>query len=235
MAWNVRTSSQVSASLEIFKFPPNEQGFASIVLDASAVVPDSDGLRKLVAGTLLSKNSNNQYERYTGAGAANEVTVVDLTGLSEGTFTLTIDVNGDEQTTAAIAFDAATAAVDAAIEALSNVVAVTTAQVTAPSAGVSGGKYTVTFTSPGNQDVTVTGVDTDSTGDVTISTTTEGDIAQAVKGVLAHDVLFVDGTAKSDQPAAMAFHGEVFLANRIVDFGSLGSAARTALPTCRFD
>lgn len=128
MAWNIRTSRQVSPDLEIFKFTPNDQGFASIVLDATAVTPDADGLRKLVAGTLLSKNTTtNQYERFTG------------------------------------------------------------------------------------------------------------DAGQEIRGVLAHSVSFVDGTSKSDQPAAMAFHSEVFRADRIVDWVTHGAAARTALPTCRFD
>jgi hypothetical protein len=129
MAWNVRTSRQGAApDLEIFKFPPNEQGFASIVVDAASVAPDVNGDRQLAAGTLMSKNTtSNQYERFTGAAG------------------------------------------------------------------------------------------------------------QAVRGVLAHSVRFVDGTAKSDQPAALAFHGEVFRADRIVDFVTHGAAARTALPTCRFD
>lgn len=127
MAWNLRTSRTVSADVDIFKFPTNDQGFASIVLDSAAVAPDSNGVRKLVAGTPLSKNVNNQYERYTGAAG------------------------------------------------------------------------------------------------------------QAVRGILAHSVEFVDDTAKSDQPAAMAFHGEVFRADRIVDFATLGAALRAALPTCRFD
>lgn len=127
MAWNVRTSRVVSADVDIFKFPTNDQGFASIVLDSSAVAADTNGVRRLVAGTPLSKNVNNQYERYTGAAG------------------------------------------------------------------------------------------------------------QAVKGILAHSVEFVDDTAKSDQPAAMAFHSEIFRADRIVDFATLGAAIRTALPTCRFD
>jgi hypothetical protein len=128
-AWNVRVSRQgVQPDLEIFKFPTNAQGFASIVLDATAVAADEDGNRILKAGTLLSKNgTSNQYERFTGAGG------------------------------------------------------------------------------------------------------------QVIRGVLAHTVRFADGTSKSDQPAALAFHGEVFRADRIVDFGTHGAAARAALPTCRFD
>lgn len=128
MAWGVRVSRQgATPDLEIFKFPPNEQGFASIVVDAASVAADVNGDRKLAAGTLLSKNVNNQYERFTGADG------------------------------------------------------------------------------------------------------------QVVRGVLAHSVRFVDGTAKSDQPAALAFHSEVFRADRIVDFVTHGAAARAALPTCRFD
>lgn len=126
MAWNIRTSRQVDTDLEIFKFPPNAQGFASIVLDAAAVASGADGSRKLLAGTLLIKDgTSEQYKIYAGTGT--------------------------------------------------------------------------------------------------------------IRGVLAHPVEFADGTAKSDTPAAMAFHGEVFRADRIVNFGTHGAAARTALPTCRFD
>jgi hypothetical protein len=127
-AWNIRTSRQVSPDLEIFKFTPNDQGFASIVLDAQAVAADVNGDRRLKAGTLLSKNdATNQYERFTAA------------------------------------------------------------------------------------------------------------VGQEVRGVLAHTVEFADGTSKSDQPAAMAFHSEIFRADRIIDFGTHGAAARAAMPTCRFD
>lgn len=128
MVWGIRTSRQTAApELEIFKLPPNEQGFVSIVLDASTVAPNTDGNRILQAGTPLSKNVNNQYERFTGAAG------------------------------------------------------------------------------------------------------------QVCRGILAHRVAFPDNTAASDAPAAMAFHGEVFRADRIVDFATLGAAIRAALPTSRFD
>lgn len=126
MAWNIRTSAQVGADLEIFKFPPNAQGFASIVLDATAVASGVDGSRTLVAGTALVKDGvTNQYKQYTGSGT--------------------------------------------------------------------------------------------------------------IRGILAHRVDFADGTDKSDAPAALAFHGEVFRADRILGFTSSGATMRTALPTCRFD
>ncbi len=69
-------------------------------------------------------------------GAPNEAQVVTLTSATGGTFTLTW--NG--QTTAAIAFDAPAAAVQAALEALSNIAV---GDVTV--SGNAGGPYTVTF------------------------------------------------------------------------------------------
>lgn len=130
MAWNISSARQgVTPELEIFKFPPNAQGFASIVLDAAAVAPDSDGRRTLKAGTILTKNpTTNQYERYTG----------------------------DEEQ------------------------------------------------------------------------------ENGILGILARTIEFVDGTSKSDQPADMAFHGEVFRADRIIDFVTHQAELATSLPTCRF-
>lgn len=129
MAWNVTgPTTTVGPYKEIFKFPPNSQGFASVVLDATAVAAAGDGRRILKAGTILAKNAtSNQYERYKATAG------------------------------------------------------------------------------------------------------------QTVKGVLAVDVEFVDGTSKSDQPAPMAFHGEVFLAERIIDLTTYSTAAKAAMPTCRFD
>lgn len=100
----------------------------SVVLDASTVAADGAGRRRLLAGTLLSKNgTTNQYERFTAAGG------------------------------------------------------------------------------------------------------------QAIKGVLALDVEFLDGSAGSDTPAPMIHRDATFRADRIVDFGTHGAAARTALPTCKFE
>jgi hypothetical protein len=58
-----------------------------------------------------------------------------------------------------------------------------------------------------------------------------GDVA----GVLADDTMFASGNAQGDQPAAMFFHGCVFRSDRIVDFTTYETQARTDLPTCRFD
>jgi hypothetical protein len=67
MAWNIRTSKQVSADLEILVNQVNVDVAASIVLDATAVAPDGvTGERTLVSGTPLSKNATSgQYERFT--------------------------------------------------------------------------------------------------------------------------------------------------------------------------
>lgn len=72
----------------------------------------------------------------------NEVQVVTVTGSpTGGTFTLTFDDTGSNpQTTAGIAFDAAAADVESALEALSNLAAPDVAVT-----GSTGGPYTVTF------------------------------------------------------------------------------------------
>lgn len=128
MPFNVKGPTKVRGGyVEILKFPVGDGAMASIVLDASTVASGASGERILKGGTLLSKNVNNQYERFTGASG------------------------------------------------------------------------------------------------------------QAVKGVLAYDVEFYDDLPHSDSPAAMFFHECVFRADRIVDFGTHGAAARAALPTCRFD
>lgn len=125
MAWNIRTSRVVTPSLEIFRKPPNAQGFDSIVIDATAITAVS-GVRKLVAGTPLTKDGvTNQFKR------------------------------------------------------------------------------------------------------MTVGTET-------CAGILAHDVEVPDGTSSSDLPAALAFHGEVFRADRIVDYGTLGTDIKADLPTCLF-
>lgn len=126
MAWNIRTSSVTSADLDIFLLWPNDQGFLSIVLDASAVTADTDGVLRLRAGTPLFKNGSNQYARFTGGAG------------------------------------------------------------------------------------------------------------QTCQGILTRTIEFPDNTAKSDAPAEMAFHSEVFRADRIIDFGTLGATIRAALPRCDF-
>lgn len=94
------------------------------------------------AGTVLGKHTvSNKYGPYDGgATGVNEVQTVTITGTpAGGSFTLTY--NG--QTTAAIAFDATATAVDAALEALSNIDA---GEVTVTGGPGPGTAFTVTFT-----------------------------------------------------------------------------------------
>ena len=67
-AWNLTSSKTVSPDLEVLASAANADITADVVLDASTVTPDTDGVLRLVAGTPLSKNANNQYEKFTGAG-----------------------------------------------------------------------------------------------------------------------------------------------------------------------
>lgn len=67
-AWGLRTSRQVNAELEVLKTTDNAASVLSIVLDATAVVPDANGVRRLLAGTPVAK-SGNQYVKYTDAAA----------------------------------------------------------------------------------------------------------------------------------------------------------------------
>lgn len=128
MAFNIRTSKQISADLEILVNQVNVDVAASVVLDATAVAPDGvTGERVLKSGTILSKNATSgQYERYTKAAG------------------------------------------------------------------------------------------------------------QTVRGILTSTIRFPDGTSKSDTPAAMWHHGQWFRSDRIVDWATLGTDVKAALPTCKF-
>lgn len=71
MAWNIRTSKTLTPDLEILVNQVNVDVAASVVLDATAVAPDGNGERKLVAGTPLCKDgTSNQYRKWVTADAA---------------------------------------------------------------------------------------------------------------------------------------------------------------------
>lgn len=93
----------------------------------------------LKSGTVLARYTSGTYAGLWGpyAGQASEVQTVTITGgPTGGTFTLTL--NGE--TTAAIAYNAAAAAVESALEALPSLSAADVAVT-----GSAGGPYTVTF------------------------------------------------------------------------------------------
>jgi hypothetical protein len=165
--------------------------------------------RKLKSGIPLGKNSTTGlYEPY--AAVTNEVQTVTITGgPTGGTFTLT----WSGQTTAAIAYNATAAAVQTALEALSNIapgdVVVT---------GNAGGPYTLTWggTQLG-EDVAAPTATASFTGGtspgVTIATTTAGGAATATdgtetfKGFLFTEVSFYPGSTKVAAP--LMVHGQI--------------------------
>ncbi|MEU6979578.1 hypothetical protein [Streptomyces sp. NPDC046371] len=174
-------------------------------LEASKYQPE----RKLKSGIPLAKNSTTGlWEPY--AAVTNEVQSVTVTGApTGGTFTLTYS----GQTTAAIAYNATAAAVQSALEALSNVnpgdIVVT---------GNAGGPYTLTF---GGQylgdnvaQLTATASLTGgTTPGVTVATTTGGgtptasDGTQIFRGFLFTEVSFYPGSTKAGAP--LLVHGQI--------------------------
>ena len=165
--------------------------------------------RKLKSGIPLGKiTASGLYAPY--AAVTNEVQTLTVTGgPTGGTFTITFS----GQTTAAIAYNATAAVVQAALEALSNVdpgdIVVT---------GNAGGPWTLTY---GGQylgenvgAVTTTEAFTGgTTPDITIATTTGGDTATATDGsqifagFLFAEVSFYPGHTKA--AAALMVHGQI--------------------------
>lgn len=69
MAWNIRTSRQVTPDLEILVHQVNVDVAPSIVLDAGAAVADSNGELTMLAGTPLTK-IGNQYVPWSPTSGA---------------------------------------------------------------------------------------------------------------------------------------------------------------------
>jgi len=227
---------------EILSYPLETNVIDSIVVNATGVLADTSGpyigRRYMVAGTILSKRSDLQYERYTGAGAvtdASEVQTATVTGTpTGGTYTLAFD----GQSTTAIAFNAASADVQTALRALTNIGA-TGVNVT----GAAGGPYTITFAGTlANTQVSQITLGTNSlTGgtapSVTTATTTQGataTAAQAIAGILFDTIEFADASNASDEPVAMLRRNVSFQSSKIIDYATYTSALGTALPTCEF-
>lgn len=226
MAFNIRTSRTVGADLEILVNQIGVDVAQSIVLDASAVVPDPvTGERKLVAGTPLVKNLNNQYMAYNGATADPVVQqiVVDGTG---GQWVPTHAANA----AAALDWDASEAEVEAALAALPSITAVEVSR--GPRVGTSY-TYTVTFEDVSEASA-ITATDTLTGGAGTVTVTQSTTVAGNILGILARTEVFPDGTAQSDLPSAMWNHTQWFRSDRIVGWSSNGGAIKTALPTCKF-
>lgn len=165
--------------------------------------------RKLKSGIPLGKNATSGlFEPYSPV--TNEVQTATITGApTGGTFTLTFSA----QTTAAIAYNASAAAVQSALEALSNVnpgdIKVT---------GNAGGPYTLTFGGQylGDNVASLTATASltgGTTPGVTMATTTAGGTAtasdgtQKFAGFLYAEVAFYPGSTKAG--AALMVHGQV--------------------------
>ncbi|MCX5000998.1 hypothetical protein [Streptomyces longwoodensis] len=182
--------------------------------EASAYQPD----RKLKSGIPLGKNTTTGlYEPYNAV--TNEVQTATITGgPTGGTFTLTFS----SQTTAAIAYNATAAAVQTALENLSNI---NPGDVTVT--GNAGGPYTITF---GGQylgdnvaSITATASLTGGTSPgVTMATTTAGGTAtasdgtQKFAGFLFTEIAFHAGATKAAAP--LMVHGQIDVAKLPVAF-----------------
>lgn len=77
MPWGVETDYQRQAlpKPEILSYPLETNVIDSVVVNAAGITADSsgpyEGRRYLLAGTILSKRGDGQYERYTAAGGQN--------------------------------------------------------------------------------------------------------------------------------------------------------------------
>lgn len=174
---------------------------------------------KVKSGLPLGKlTASGLYAPY--AAQTNEVHTVTITGApTGGTFTLT----WSGQTTADIAYNATAAAVQAALEALSNIAP---GDVTVT--GSAGGPYTLTWggTHLGDDIAAPTasgaGLTGGTTPSVTVATTTAGgaagasDGSQIFAGFLATETSFYPGTTKVG--AALLRHGQVSVSKLPVPF-----------------
>jgi hypothetical protein len=176
------------------------------------------------SGIVLAKRTTDSlYQPY--AGAAAEVQTATITGApAGGTFTLTYA----GQTTAAIAYNATAAAVQTALEGLSNV---SPGDVTVT--GSAGGPYTITFGGrlAGDQPaITATASLTGGTSPgVTMATTAAGgDPTYPAAGHLFASVPISVGSTATHLGAALFNHGKVVVARLPANHG-LDQAARNRL------
>jgi hypothetical protein len=229
---------------EILSYPLETNVIDSVVLNSSGVAPDGSGpymnRRYLVAGTILSKRSDNTYEQYTGAidtDAGQQFTVSFVGPPTGGTFALGIegDTTGQQDY---VGLDATL--LQGYLDGLPQIGA-GKATVSGPVADAQGDEvYTVTLattlseipipqadssqlTGPGNQDIVV--VETQQAG---VTGT------QNVAGILYDTVEFADGSELSDEPVAMLRRNVSFKASAIIGFATYEAAVVAALSTCEF-
>jgi hypothetical protein len=228
---------------EILAYPLETNVIDSVVLNSSGVAPDASGpymnRRYLVAGTILSKRSDNTYEQYTDATDTDTGQQFSITFVGPPTGgTWALGIEGDAS--AYIAYPTTNSAVQALLDTIPQIGA-GNATVTGPTADDQGNEvYAVTLaaslselplpaadasllTGPGNQDIVI--VETQQAG-------VTG--AQTVAGILYDTVEFADGSELSDEPVAMLRRNVSFQASAIIGFATYESAVQTALPSCEF-
>lgn len=230
---------------EILSYPLETNVIDSVVLNSAGVAPDASGpfmnRRYLLAGTVLSKRSDNTYERFTNlsaAAATPQVQTVTLVGPPTGG-TFRLGVNGG--VTGALAYNIIAADLATAIGGLPATPG--GAAIGAGNVGVTlaNNVYTVTFAAAVGHELPI--MDSDATAlqgpgnqDVVVAEQTQYNPGgtQAVAGVLFDTVEFADGSELSDEPVAMLRRNVSFRASAIVDFATYQSQITAALPTCEF-
>lgn len=180
------------------------------------------------SGTVLAKLANGLYGPYN---ANDELQTVTITGTpTGGTFTLTFD----GQTTAGIAYNAAAAAVQSALEALSNIAV---GDVTVAGGPGPGTPYTVTFTGAyaGTDVAVMTASGASLTGGtspaVAVTTTTAGGGEAAAGAGTAAGFLFNSTEMRASGPdvgAPLLWRGVIKVSNLPANHG-LDSGARADL------
>lgn len=186
---------------------------------------------RIPSGTVIGYVAGDRKQAGPYAGRTNEVQTINLGAATAGTITITFD----GETTAAIAFNATAAAVQAALEALSNIapgdITVTGGPLPGTITLTFGGRYAATNVP--QVTVTPTGL---TGGVVTVATTTQGGSAvndgrQIARG---HLLTSLDGvTAGRSVTGAVLTKGTV---NRNVLPANSGhdAAAEADLPTIRY-
>lgn len=169
------------------------------------------------AGVALAKVSSGVSQGclglYTPSGgtATNEIQTLTISGTpTGGTYTLTFTTpDGDEQTTAAIAYNANAAAIEAALEALSNLVP-------ADVAVTGSGPFSITFSGAYAQtnvpQMTATASLTGGTAPAATVTTATGGVAGLDTGVglLFDDVKFTVGATSGRIAASLIIDGAIY-------------------------
>ena len=234
---NSRTASFFNK--EILKYPKGFEAVRNCVIDAQSITAteateggDPGGRFIVEAGSVMLYGMGTVFP-VTTIAPTNEIQTVTKSATG-GTFTLTYD----GQTTSAIAYNATSATVELALEALSNL---TEAQVSV--SGSAGGPYTVTFTEMDAALLTASAASlTGGAGTVTIAQGTQGGVddlipdGYEVAGILAYTVeLFGNTGTEFNEPAALFFDDCIFDTTKLIGYAGNEDAVKAALSTSLFE